>query len=81
MARNSFSSANPTYWAWWGKKTVIWFVWSVSFVWLDKTNPMNYTNQINQTDQARRGVFLACNSNTRLRECHVAQGPSHCILD
>jgi len=23
------------------KKNVIWFVWSVSFVWLNKTNSMN----------------------------------------
>ena len=39
---------------------VIWFVWSVLFVWLNETNQMNQINQIdqmNQTDyvQARFG--------------------------
>jgi hypothetical protein len=40
---------------------VIWFVWSVSFVWLNETNQMNQinqtnkTNQINQTDHAQAG--------------------------
>ena len=30
-----------------GKKTVIWFIWSISFVWLNETNRINKTNQIN----------------------------------
>ena len=33
------------------KKTVIWFVWSVSFVWLNKTKSMNQINQIDQMNQ------------------------------
>jgi hypothetical protein len=29
------------------KKNVIWFVWSVLFVWLNETNQINQMNQIN----------------------------------
>ena len=31
---------------------VIWFVWSVSFVWLNQTNQSNQTNKMNQRNQA-----------------------------
>jgi hypothetical protein len=33
------------------KKTVIWFVWSVSFVLLNETNQMNQRNQTDQTNE------------------------------
>jgi hypothetical protein len=36
------------------KKTVIWFVWSVSFVLLNETNQMNQTDQNNEIDQIYR---------------------------
>jgi len=47
------------------KKTVIWFVWSVLFIWLNETNQMNQTNQINQSNQMNQfrlsasGLLLA----------------------
>ena len=40
------------------KKTVIGFIWFVSFAWLNETyemNQINKTNQINPTSPARRG--------------------------
>jgi hypothetical protein len=46
------------------KKTVIWFVWPVSIVWLNKTNQMtkltrksNQIDQRNQTDQMDRACL------------------------
>ena len=38
-------------------KTVIWLVWSVSFVWLNETNQMNQINQINKTNQINQTNF------------------------
>ena len=35
------------------KKTVIWFIWSVSFVWLNQTNQRDQINQRDQTRLAR----------------------------
>ncbi len=40
------------------EKTVIWFIWFVSSVWLHKTNQMNETDQMNPSRQSRSAALL-----------------------
>jgi len=68
------------------KKTVIWFVRSVLFVWLNETNQINKTNQINQMNQTDRYLariiheHFCCNrrsaATTSLRPAGSPLGPS-----
>ena len=44
---------------WIQTKTVIWFVWSVSFIWLNQTNRINQMNQIDKTNQINHKVTIA----------------------
>jgi hypothetical protein len=36
-----------------------WLIWSVSFIWLNKTNKMNHTNQASQISLSVSGLLLA----------------------
>jgi hypothetical protein len=62
------------------KKTVVWFVWSISFVWsvwsvacvwLNETNQMNQTDQIDQINQPCVAILLAGCGNTMWALQHV----------
>jgi hypothetical protein len=41
------------------KKTVVWFVWSVLFIWLNQINQINLSNQMNQISLSASGLLLA----------------------
>ena len=63
------------------KKIVIWFIWFVSFVWLNQTDQMNKTNQFQHPEGLGESVWQAGHMHLELAPRHIvdiaAQGILH----